>query len=100
MIEKVAVMRHRGVAESAAKLLAQVEGELRDVDAADDQIGAHAEKAHGKLSAELERRRAAGPGTPVAQDEYLYLLRHQRQARQVARPDEARAAARARGRRR
>lgn len=84
MIEKVAVMRHRGVAESAAKLLAQVEGELRDVDAADDQIGAHAEKAHGKLSAELERRRAAGPGTPVAQDEYLYLLRHQRQARQVA----------------
>jgi len=75
-----------GAKEKAAKLLAQIEGELRHVDAAEDQIGEHADDAHGKLGAEIKKRRATlGPAgnDPKLEREYLYLLGQQRKARQV-----------------
>lgn len=73
--------------DRAAALLAQIEGELRHVDAADDQIGDHADASHGKLTAELaKRRKQLGPAgnDRRAEREYLYLLGQKRQAQRVA----------------
>lgn len=76
--------QHAAKRNEAAKLLARIEAELHGVDHADDQLGAHAEDAGGKLDAELRRRGAAMPTDPREQAEYLYLLRHRHKARQVA----------------
>jgi len=81
------VPRQSQALKATAALLADVEAELGRSDAADDQIGAHAEDAEQRLVRELASRRkhldVAG-NDPDAEAEYLYLSGHLRRARQVA----------------
>ena len=77
----------KSLADRATGSLAKVEAMLRQVDAADDQIGEHAETAHQKLTAEI-RRRTKQIGAPVGGDpdqesEFLWMLGQRRRAADV-----------------
>lgn len=79
--------------DRAAKLLADVESELRHVDAADEQLGAHGADAESRIAGDLDE--PADALDPDSDAKRTFRLGQLRRARQVV--DAARAARDRRG---